>query len=102
MRTAKTLIRLGGCTGSSESSFVACHFVGFVMRQFISVSQLFYSVEINFDKVTFFGVLGFIWSGIPILPTPILPTPILHTPDSPTLKFYLIPVSPTVDFCTCF
>ena len=29
--SAKTLIRLGGCPGWSESSLGACHFVGFVM-----------------------------------------------------------------------
>ena len=41
-------------------------------------------------------LMSHLW-GIPILPTPISSTPVL-----PTLKFYLIPVSPTVDFCACF
>ena len=37
MRTAKTLIRLGGCPGWSESSLGAIHFVGFVMSWLMSV-----------------------------------------------------------------
>ena len=37
--------------------------------------------------------------GTPILPTPILPIPISPTPISPTLKFEIIPISPTLDFC---
>ena len=36
MRTAKTLIRLGGCPGWSDSSLGARHSVGFVMRWLIS------------------------------------------------------------------
>ena len=35
MQTAKTLIRLGGCSGWSESSLGAQSFVGFVMRRLI-------------------------------------------------------------------
>ena len=34
-RTAKTLIRQGGCPGWSESVWVHTHFVGFVMRRLI-------------------------------------------------------------------
>ena len=33
IRTTKTLIRLGGCPGRSESLLGARHFVGFVMRR---------------------------------------------------------------------
>ena len=36
--------------------------------------------------------------GIPISPTPISPTLVLPTPILSSLKFYLIPVSPTLDF----
>ena len=36
-----------------------------------------------------------------VFPFRLLPFCLLPTPVSPTLKFYLIPVSPTVDICAC-
>ena len=47
MRTAKTLIRPGGCPGWSESSLGARHFVGFVMRPIISGVPLFTIITVS-------------------------------------------------------
>ena len=43
MRTSKTLIRLGGCTGSSESSLGAQPFRCFVMSRLMSFTRLIFS-----------------------------------------------------------
>ena len=54
MRKAKSLIRLGGCPGCSESSLGATHFVGFVMSRIIlpvsriSVKKLVVSEVLRF------------------------------------------------------
>ena len=44
-------IRLGKCPGWSESSLVACHFVGFVMRRFICCLDSLMLIDVIFKSV---------------------------------------------------